>query len=147
ALSTESRSGVSPPSGIPPDRGKETLGVDGRADRRHFARRAELGQQSGVAAAAGDGVVEARRLDLKHEARIIFEVAAELGGEGRARKVDAALLNALEAANKGGEGRGKVEACVLAERGPALDRFPGRPRNREVGLDHGSDFFPQRSGA
>src|SRR5262245_44731221 len=101
----ESRSGVSPPSGLPPDRGKEALGVDCRADRRHFARRAEIGQEPVIAAAAGDGVVKAGRLDLKHEARIIFEVAAELRGEGRARKIDAALLNALEAAGEGGERR------------------------------------------
>src|SRR5262245_56412490 len=97
----ESRSEASPPSRLPPNRCKETLGVDGRADRRHFARRAEIGQESVIAAATGDGVVEAGRLDLKHEARIIFEVAAELRGEGRARKIDAALLETREAAGEG----------------------------------------------
>ncbi len=74
--------------------GEQALGVDGGADRRHVraARRARR-----AARHSGRRRRSARRssppaLDLEHEARIIFEVAAELGGETRLRQIDAALL-------------------------------------------------------
>ena len=55
-------------------------------------RRAEMGEQAVIAAAAGNGLVEPCGLDLEHEARVVFEVAAELGGEARAAEIDAAVL-------------------------------------------------------
>ena len=67
-----------------PHGGEQALGVDGGADGRHLPRRAEMGEQAVIAAAAGDRLVDARGFDLEHQARVIFEAAAELGGEDRA---------------------------------------------------------------
>ncbi len=64
-----------------PRGGEQALGVDGRADGRHLSRRAEMDEQTVIAAAAGDGLVDALGFDLEHQPRVIFEVAAELGGE------------------------------------------------------------------
>ena len=78
-------------------RGEQSLGVDGGADRRHLALGAERGEQPVIAPAAGDRACSiAAGLDLKHHAGIIFEVAAEAGGEARAAQVDAALRQLLE---------------------------------------------------
>jgi hypothetical protein len=51
------------------DGGEKTLGVDGRADRRHLLRCAEIGQEAVISAATGDVQrLAAPRLDLEDKA-------------------------------------------------------------------------------
>ena len=110
----------------PLDGGKQALGVDGRADGRHVARRAEIGEQTVIAAAAGDlaRVALSPDLDLEHEARIIFEVAAELGGEGRAWPRSMPLLPKRSKRRTQGIERGvEIDARALGDHGDALDRL------------------------
>ena len=94
-----------------------------------------------VAPAARDRALgaERRRDHLEHEARVVLEVAAELGGELRARQIDAGLGDEFEPALEGIEARGDVDAASaheLAElgRGLACRGF------------HGNEFFDQRGG-
>ena len=99
----------------PLDRGEQALGVNGRADRRDVDPRADRAEQPVIAPATGDrALFVAAGFDLEHEAGIIFEVAAKLGGEARLADIDAALLEQVEAAGHHIERRPKVDAGPLA---------------------------------
>ncbi len=74
--------------------GEQTLGVDGASRSAGTSRGAPSSrEQPVIAAAAGDlarVVARALGLDLEDQPRVIFEAAAELGGEGRIAEIDAA---------------------------------------------------------
>ena len=94
--------------------------------------RTGIGEQVVVAAAAGDGALGAERGrdHLEHEARVVLEVAAELGGELRVRQVDAGLGDQIEPALEGIEAARRCRRCLRARarRAWPAPRAPGISR-------------------
>ena len=101
------------------------------------AGRADVGQQAVVAAAAGDRTrrPELRRDQLEHEAGVVLEIAAELGGELGVVEIDAGLAQQVETAAEGIEPAGEIELAAAHQVFDVAGRSLGRPLHGDVALD------------
>ncbi len=111
-----------------------------------WAPASDLGEQAVVAPAAGDRALGAERRgdDLEHEARVVLEVAAELGGELGIGDGDAGPVDEIEPALEGVEAGGEVDAVAARELRQLVDGGARRRLHGDVAFDQRRRLRRQR---